>query len=627
MDDLDKLKELLFGAEKQALESITRRVEHREVRTADVADILPEAIHRSHKKSAELVESLRPPVGECMQQEFHHDPQTYSDALYPVIGPAIRKSIMHALRNFSQQINEAVEQSLTFRGLRWRIQASRAGVPLGEFLLQKNLLYRVEQAYLISRENGLLVGHAHHEAAKIKDSDAVSAMFTAIQDFVQESFSPDRTGRLESADMGEFTLWAVHGPHALLVCVIRGVPPRALRSELSAILERIHFRYGDSIRSYSGDTSTVPDVASELDKCLQFEARQQDDQVKRGMPTPLLVLLLLAGAALVYFVATRWLQSQELARLMTELEQTAGVYVADGYRDDGKIVLSGMRDPLAPTIAEIAAAAGVPSDAVEARLRPFQSLEPEIVIQRVRKLFGESDKIEIELVGSRAIVSGPSTIELQKRVRDSLPLIAGVDAIEYRLPAVDRVARIRELLGPPSTIAVTAVPDGVALMGSAPLSWIESAVTRTANAELGFYVDLNALVAADPGTLQDRLAEFSGVAFRFSSGTTFAEGAESLLNDYAVRLRSLIDETGNAGSDIRITLTGSTDSSGDPAVNATLAKQRAAAAAGILTTVGIDPVSIVYAENISDDDDESHADPDRRRVTIELELMDSATTR
>ena len=195
MSDLEQLKELLFGAEKQALDSIAARVERPEVRTTDVADVLPEAIHQSHRKNGELVESLTEPVGECLQQAFQDDPQTYGDALYPVMGPAIRKAIMHALRNFGQQINTAVEHSISPRGLKWRWQASRAGVPFGEYLLQQTLQYRVEQAYLISRENGLLIGHVHHEAAKIKDSDAVSAMVTAIQDFVKESFSPDRPGR------------------------------------------------------------------------------------------------------------------------------------------------------------------------------------------------------------------------------------------------------------------------------------------------------------------------------------------------------------------------------------------------------------------------------------------------
>ena len=134
MSDLDKLKDLLFGAEKQVLDSISERVEKRELRSADVADILPEAIHTSQQQGSDLTEALRQPVGECLQQEFHDDPQSYGDALYPVMGPAIRKSIMHTLRTFAQQINEAVEQSLTPRGLSWRIQAWRAGVPFGEFV-------------------------------------------------------------------------------------------------------------------------------------------------------------------------------------------------------------------------------------------------------------------------------------------------------------------------------------------------------------------------------------------------------------------------------------------------------------------------------------------------------------
>ena len=70
MSDLDKLKDLLFGAEKQVLDSITERVESRELRSADVADILPEAIHASHAQGSELRESLREPVGQCLQREF-----------------------------------------------------------------------------------------------------------------------------------------------------------------------------------------------------------------------------------------------------------------------------------------------------------------------------------------------------------------------------------------------------------------------------------------------------------------------------------------------------------------------------------------------------------------------------
>ena len=382
MSDLEDLKDLLFGREKEVLDSISERVERRELRAQDIADVLPEAIHSSHRDNNDLSDALREPVGECLREAFREDPQTYGDALYPVMGPAIRKSIMHTLRNFAQQINEAIEQSLTPRGLSWRFQAWRAGVPFGDYVLQKTLLYRVEQAYLISRENGLLVSHVQHEAARIKDSDAVSAMFTAIQDFVKESFSPDRTGRLESADMGEFTLWAVHGPHALLVCVIRGVPPRSLRSDLSAILERIHFRYGDAIRDYSGDTATMPNVEEELLPCLVLQARQEATERRRLLSWPVvLIILLLAGGA-GYLLISNYLQQQRLETLLAAIDGTPGIVVTESSASRAGLSISGLRDPQAPDVADIAVAAGLGDTNVVSHMLPFHSLDPGLVAQR-----------------------------------------------------------------------------------------------------------------------------------------------------------------------------------------------------------------------------------------------------
>ncbi|MGI9236659.1 MAG: hypothetical protein ACR2QZ_04640, partial [Woeseiaceae bacterium] len=439
MNDLDQLKELLFGAEKEALDSIAERVERREIRTTDIADVLPEAVYQSHSKDSELVESLTEPVGECLQRAFRDDPQTYGDALYPVMGPAIRKSIMHALRTFAQQINEAVEHSVSPRGLKWRLQASRAGVPFGEFLLQKTLRYRVEQAYLISRENGLLMGHVHHEASKIKDSDAVSAMFTAIQDFVKESFSPDRTGRLESADMGDFTLWAVHGPHALLVCVIRGVPPKGLRADLSAILERIHFRYGDAIREYKGETASIPDIEGELERCLRFEAREEREETRRG-PSVFMVLLLLALIAAVGFFSIRaWFYSQQMSALSSALEATPGIHVTELRRDGGTFQLRGLKDPLAGSIADVAESVDIPADRLDVTLQPFQSLQPEILAARAAQLFGQPGTVRFQVSGTTLIVDGDAPWVWQRQLRSSFANLAGVESLDTSgLTAVDR---------------------------------------------------------------------------------------------------------------------------------------------------------------------------------------------
>jgi len=529
MNDLDQLKELLFGAEKEALDSIAERVERPEVRAADVADILPEAIHRRHRKDKELVESLTEPVGECLQQAFRDDPQTYGDALYPVMGPAIRKSIMHALRTFAQQINEAVEHSVSPKGLKWRWQASRAGIPFGEFVLQKTLRYRVEQAYLISRENGLLMGHVHHEASKIKDSDAVSAMFTAIQDFVKESFSPDRTGRLESADMGEFTLWAVHGPHALLVCVIRGVPPRSLRGDLSAVLERIHFRYGEVIREYKGDTSSIPDVEVELERCLRFEAREEKGERRERVPIVLIIvsLLLVAGAA---FLGMRsWSYSQQLQALGSALDDVPGIHVTSLERDGGQFQLRGLRDPLAKNLESVAADLDIDAARIEASMQPFQSLEPDIVVTRAERLFGQPGDVRYEVA--------------------------------------DRTLRVS---------------------GDAPSAWKESLEARFAGFAGVDQLDMSGLKSTDLEQLLNRVTQLDNRRFYFEEGAELAANDEEALRAYAQQIGELVDDARAMGREIRVTVTGSTDMTGGERLNAELANSRADVAAVALAAVGIE---------------------------------------
>ncbi|MGI9233307.1 MAG: hypothetical protein ACR2RD_06725 [Woeseiaceae bacterium] len=560
MNDLDQLKELLFGAEKEALDSIAERVERREIRTTDIADVLPEAIYQSHKKDSELVEAMAEPVGECLQQAFRDDPQTFGDALYPVMGPAIRKSIMHALRTFAQQINEAVEHSVSPRGLKWRLQASRAGVPFGEFLLQKTLRYRVEQAYLISRENGLLMGHVHHEASKIKDSDAVSAMFTAIQDFVKESFSPDRTGRLESADMGDFTLWAVHGPHALLVCVIRGVPPRGLRADLSAILERIHFRYGEAIREYKGETTTIPDVESELERCLRFEAREEREESSRGPSVFMVVLLLALLSAAAFFSIRAWLYSQQLSDFSAALQATPGIHVTELTRNGGTFQLRGLKDPLAASIEEVAESVDIPAVRLEVSTQPFQSLQSEIISARAVQMFGQPEKANFEVSGTTLVISGEAPWQLQRQLKSRFSSLAGVDSL-----------------------------------------------------------DISRLVASDRQQFVDRVESLSERKFFFDRGVGFVEGNEDALRKYGTELRALLADTANFDYSVSVTVRGSVDSIGDEATNAALADRRATIATDILAASGV-IARIVRQPNLAIVNGQPQEDASKRHAEVVLQL-------
>ncbi len=560
MSDLDELKTLLFGAEKEVLDSIQQRVQMPEARAADIAAVLPEAIRLRHRENDDLVDSLKDPFGHCLRESLRETPEEFSDALYPVMGPAIRKSIAHALKAFAERINQTLEHSLSVKGIKWRIEAARAGVPFPSYIIQQSLLYRVEQAYLISRENGLLVSHVHHDASHIKDSDAVSAMFTAIQDFVKESFSPDRSGRLETADMGEFTLWAVHGPHALLVCVIRGVPPRELRTELSRVLERLHFRFGEALREYHGDTSSVTGIEDELSVCLEMEAARKPESAKKGRPWALIVIALLALGLMGYGAWTAWQQAQQFQRLEAVLAETPGVYVGNIERTDSGYSLVGLRDPLAADLAAIAERAGLDATALTGQLRPYRSLDDAIQLQRAMQQLAPEVGTSIELVDGKLLVSG--------------------------------VARH---------------------------GWIANAQAKAATVDLGWPVDFSGVTVAEWPMLQARADELNDAQFFFANGSELAAESVQRLSDYGSRLKQLADDVAGLGGTLEIVVTGHTDASGSPARNAILARQRADAVVAALLPAGLLPARIQTLAAVPQAADGT-ADASARRATVALQL-------
>lgn len=561
MNDLEELKSLLFGEEKQTLDSLTERVQRPETRAADVADVLPEAIRLSQGSGEELVAELRDPVGRCIKASLHEEPQEFANALYPVIGPAIRKSIAETLKAFAQQINQTMEHSLSLKGLKWRLQASRAGIPFGDFVLQQSLLYRVEQAYLISRENGLLVAHVHHDASRINDSDAVSAMFTAIQDFVKESFSPDRTGRLEVADMGEFSLWAVHGPNALLVCVIRGVPPKALRSDLTAVLERIHFRHGEALRSYNGDTSSMQGVDEELSECLRYQAEQQVESGKRAISAPLLIIAISIVALLGYFAFERWQQRQQAERLESVVDATPGVFLQGIEYKDDTFILRGLRDPLAASTDEIGRMAGLAPRQVVAELKPYRSLEPEIVYQRAAAV-----------------------------------------------------------IAPPESVSLAASDGRIVVSGRAPQDWIDTLQTKIDTKVAGMPVVIGSLVSIEWLQLEATVAEANGAQFFFSSGATLVADDLLRLQRYATRMRSLADAASRQDGRLSFRISGFTDGEGGVEFNRALSKARADAAKAELVRAGINAAAVVTGAAVTTTPS-AGSDPALRRVTIDVELQ------
>ena len=121
--------------------------------------------------------------------------------------------------------------------------------------------------------------------------------------------------------------------------------------------------------------------------------------------------------------------------------------------------------------------------------------------------------------------------------------------------------------------------------------------------------------------LLDRLTVLNERRFFFERGVRFAAGDEDALSQYVMQLRELQADAEKADFSVAVTLTGSTDSSGDAARNAVVAEQRAVTALEQLAAAGVTArLSALPAS--PDVSGERREDLSQRYVQVDLELQE-----
>ncbi len=114
----EDLRSILLAPEQKEIAGLRRRIENPAARTNDVSTVVAEAIElrRKHGGNNELNKALTPSVEEALRESVRKDPSVLASALFPVMGPAIRKSITEAIRSMLESFNQALEHSLSIQG-------------------------------------------------------------------------------------------------------------------------------------------------------------------------------------------------------------------------------------------------------------------------------------------------------------------------------------------------------------------------------------------------------------------------------------------------------------------------------------------------------------------------------
>ncbi|MFZ1205361.1 MAG: OmpA family protein [Candidatus Acidiferrales bacterium] len=512
----EKLRHLILAPEQEDLARLRERVENPEQRANDLSAVLPEAIQLRRQQGGEeaLGAALAPTVESALRESVRKDPTTLADALFPVMGPAIRRSILQTLRQVLESFNEAMEQSLSLRGLQWRFEALRTGRPFSEIVLVHSLVFRVEQVFLIHRSTGLPLCHVVAPSVAIEDPSLVSGMLSAIQDFVRDSFHSPQGQAIEKLQIGELEVWVEEGPHAVVAAVIRGMAPAAYRQLLVEAVERVHRKFAQQLQKFQGETAPFASATDDLAPCL--EARYREKQSLRPKPYMLVfacVLLALLGGWWAFSARRnhRWKAYAE------SLGQQPGIVVTSAGRHGGHFVISGLRDPLSSDPQALLRTSGLDARQAEFHWGSYYALDDPILQQRV-------------------------------------------------------VATLK----PPASVSLS-VADGVLrAQGVAPDEWVASFPSRAAMIPGIRDVDAPHLISVTEARFERLSAAIHSAVLRFPVGSAeLASDQIASMKALAPEIAALLQKAETLHKGVALEVVGHSDSTGPESTNQLLSKDRA----------------------------------------------------
>ncbi|MEW5977389.1 MAG: OmpA family protein [Acidobacteriota bacterium] len=563
-NELTELRNLLLAPEQDQLGRLQRRLDDPQVRADDIGRVLPDAIRYSHTHDRGLATALSPVVEDGIRVSIKKDPKILIDAIFPVVGPAIRKAIGSALSAMIQSLSQTLDHSLSFRGLKWRMEALRTGKPFAEVVLLHTLVYRVEQVLLIHRETGLLLQHVTIPTVNARDADMVSGMLTAIQDFVHHSFSLEEGDILETMQVGELSVWVEPGPQAFLVGVIRGKVSQDIRSIFQDTIEAIHREQRQELEGFRGDASAFEGTRPHLESCLQSQFASQKSP---SFPVPLLVLACLMLAALGFWAFISLRNYQRWNALVDRFRAEPGYVITAAERGGGKYLISGLRDPLAVEPSRILEEKQIDPNRFVGRWESYQSGASPFVLARAKALLDPPETVILSFEKGALRARGLATGEWIRESKRLAGLVPGVSQFQT---------------------------DGL------------------------FDVELDRLKS-----LKGRVEAFK-VPFGLGS-LRLATGQDRLLLQIATEIRQLLRAAASLGLNVRVEAVGHADRTGSEQANRELGRKRAEAILRALVSHGISHTHL-SARSVGTAEPLGGVSGDNRRVDFRVEINPPLTS-
>jgi outer membrane protein OmpA-like peptidoglycan-associated protein len=440
-DNFDKLRRALLGTDIDRLNYLQAQLNDRETFKSKVAENLTAATTESHITSNKYSYALKDPVIDAIGHGSLSQPAQLAKSLGPVMLPAIAEAVARAMAELKQVMDETLTSSFTLKGLKWRREAARTGLPYGTIALRHTLKFQAEHVFLASKRtgaiisdvlpNGAVVGYVDPESAHGKYRNAVKqlALSAVITKYPED---------VQTMPAGESNIHVAHSAWATLALVTWGEASIHVKAAVQATLDAIEHEFAYEIKHFSGDAS-VFEVANIRMKALFDKNLNQAAQEKKPVVAKpfkwkrwlsLALLALIVGMTYLYF------EGREKAALERTLAAEPAFLLG---KIDGRLGLwrvNGLADPAGFDAAKVLKKAGLNAGTATFQTKPFLSLDTSVVLARAQNKLLPPANITLSInpkTPNTLTMTGNGDATLQKwadSATSNALTIPGIDAVD-----------------------------------------------------------------------------------------------------------------------------------------------------------------------------------------------------
>ncbi|MCE7979913.1 MAG: hypothetical protein DYG89_01870 [Caldilinea sp. CFX5] len=265
-DDLamELLRDLIFGEYRQQIAKMRAQVN-------ELQGLLDALEGQINDKEA-LVSTITPVIADAIRTNIRESQSEMVDALYPIMGKLVQRSVTEAMRELAQRIDRQMRRTFNFKDLMQRVKARVQGVSEAEMALRNALPFQVRELFLIHRESGLLLLHNSNHPEEASDSDIIGSMLTAIRDFAEDAFGRGEKVELNQIQYGDQSILIEVAYLVYIAAVIQGIEPPNYRAQMRETMIAIEHQHAELLRAYSGDAEPFNASAATFAALLTYEA-------------------------------------------------------------------------------------------------------------------------------------------------------------------------------------------------------------------------------------------------------------------------------------------------------------------------------------------------------------------